>query len=61
MISNNELSPVVTVLLIRKRKLNIHTVFITQSYSQVPQDFSLNSTRFYNDNFKQTRTSTNRV
>ena len=43
MISNNEFSPVVTELLIRKRKLNIPTVFITQSYSQVPKDFSLNS------------------
>ena len=46
MINNKKLNPVVTELFIRGRKLNISTVFITQSYFKVPKDVRLNSTSF---------------
>ena len=46
MISNKKLNPIVTKLIIRGRKLNISTVFLTQSYSQVPKDVRLNCTHF---------------
>ena len=44
MINNKKLNPVVTELFIRRRKLNIYIVFITQSYFKVPKDVRLNST-----------------
>ena len=47
MINNKRLSPVVTDLFIRGRKLNISIVFITQSYFKVPKDVRLNSTHFF--------------
>ena len=47
MIRNKNLSPIVTGLFIRERKLNISTVFITQSYFQVPKDVRLNCTHFF--------------
>ena len=47
MINNNKLNPVVTELFIRRRKLNISVVFITQSYFKVPKDVKLNSTHFF--------------
>ena len=47
MINNKKLSPVVTELFIRDRKLNIYMVFITQSYFKVPKDVRLNSTHFF--------------
>ena len=47
MINNKKLSPVVTELFIRGRKLNISIVFITQSYFKVPKDVRLNSTHFF--------------
>ena len=46
MINNKKLNPTVTELFIRGRKLNISTVFITQSYFKVPKDVRLNSTHF---------------
>ena len=46
MINNNKLSPLVTELFIRVRKLNISIVFITQSYFKVPKVVRLNSTHF---------------
>ena len=46
MINNKKLNPIVTELFIRGRKLNISTVFITQSYFKVPKDVRLNSTHF---------------
>ena len=46
MISNIKLSPIVTDLLIRRRKLNISLAFITQSYFQVPKIFRLYSIRY---------------
>ena len=47
MINNKKLNLVVTELVIRERKLNISTVFITQSYFKVPKDVRLNSTHFF--------------
>ena len=46
MISNRKFSPIVTEIFSRRRKLNISTVFITESYCQVPKDVKLNSTHF---------------
>ena len=45
-ISNKSLNPVVIELFIRRRKLNDSTVFITQSYFQLPKDVRLNFTRY---------------
>ena len=47
MINIKKLSPIVTELLIRGRKLNISIVFITQSYFKVPKDVRLNSIHFF--------------
>ena len=47
MISNKKLSPIVTKLFIRGRKLNTSTVFITHSYLQVPKDVRLNCACFF--------------
>ena len=47
MIYNKKLNAMVTELFIRDRKINIYTVFITQSYSKVPKDIRLNSTHFF--------------
>ena len=41
-----KLNPLVTELFIRGRKLNISIVFITQSYSKVSKDVTLNSKHF---------------
>ena len=46
MVSNKNLIPIATKLFIRGRKQNIYTVFITQSYFQVPKDDSLNCKHF---------------
>ena len=43
MLSNKNLIPIVTELFIRRRKLNISLVFITQSYFAVPKNIGLNS------------------
>ena len=47
LINNKKLSPVVTELFIRGRKLNISSVFITQSFFKVPNDVKLNCTHFF--------------
>ena len=47
MINNQKLNPIVTELFIRRRKLNISIVFITQSCFKVPKDVRLNSTHFF--------------
>ena len=47
MINNNKSNPIVTEFFIRGRKLNISSVFITQSYFKVPKDVRLNSTHFF--------------
>ena len=46
MIHNKKLGSIVTELFIRRRKLNISLVFITQSYLKVPNDVRLNTTHF---------------
>ena len=45
--NNKRLNSVVTELFIRGRKLDISTVFITQSYFKVPKDVRLNSTHLF--------------
>ena len=47
MINNQKLNPIVTELFIRRRKLNISIVFITQSCFKVPKNVRLNSTHFF--------------
>ena len=47
MINNEKLNPIVAKLFIRGRKLNISTVFLTESYFKVPKDVRLNSTHFF--------------
>ena len=47
MINNKKVNPIVTVLFVRGRNLNISVVFITQSYFKLPKDFRLNSTHFF--------------
>ena len=46
MINNKKLTPIVTELSIKGRKLNIFIVFITQSYSKVPKEVRLSCTHF---------------
>ena len=46
-INNKKLNSIVTELFIRRRKLNISLVFITQSYFKVPKDVRNNSTHFF--------------
>ena len=46
-LSNKKLNPVVTVLCISGRKLNISLVFITQPYFAVPEDIRLHSTLYF--------------
>ena len=46
MINNKKLNPILTVLFIRYRKLNICIVFNTQSYFKVQKDVRLNSAHF---------------
>ena len=45
--SNKKLSPVVTELFLRRRKLNILLVFISQSYFKVPKTIRLNATQYF--------------
>ena len=45
MLNNKKGNPIVTELLIRKRRPNISLVFIIQSYFAVPKNIRLNSTR----------------
>ena len=47
MLSNNKLNPIVTDLFIRRRKINISLVFITQSYFALPKNIRLNSTHYF--------------
>ena len=47
MLSNKNLSPIVTELLIRSRKLNISLVFITRSYFAVQKNIKLNSKHYF--------------
>ena len=45
--NNEKLNKIVTKLFIRRRKLNISLVFITQSYFKVSKDVRLNTTHFF--------------
>ena len=47
MASNKKLSPIVTELFLRGRKLNISLVFISQSYFKVPKIVKLNATHYF--------------
>ena len=47
MLSNKRLSPIITELFIRGRKMNIFLVFITESYFPVPKNIILNSTHYF--------------
>ena len=47
MLSNKKPNLIVTELFIRRRKLNISLVFVTQSYFTVPKNFGLNSTHHF--------------
>ena len=47
MLSNKELNPIVTELIIRGRKLDISLVFIKQFYSAVPENTRLNSVHYF--------------
>ena len=59
MLSNKTFNPVVTELLIRRRKSNISLVFITQTYFAVPKNIRLNLTIFCYENSKKRITSKN--
>ena len=45
--SNKKLSPKVTELFLRGKKLNISLVFIWQSYFKVPKTIRLNATHYF--------------
>ena len=47
MIHNKKLNLIVTELFIRRRKLNISLVFITQSYFKVQKDVRLNTSHIF--------------
>ena len=51
-VSNKKLNRVVTELSLRGRKLNISTVFITQTYFPVPKDVRLNCTHILLSTFQ---------
>ena len=44
--SNKKLSPIVTELILRERKLNISIVFILQFYFKVPKTMGLKATQY---------------
>ena len=44
---NKKLSPIITELFMRDRKLNISLVFISQSNFKVPKDIRLNVTHYF--------------
>ena len=46
-LSYKKFNPILTVLLIRGRKLNSSLVFITQPYFAVPKNIRLNSTHYF--------------
>ena len=45
--ANKKLSPIVTELFLRGRKLNISLDFISQSYFKVPKTIRLNTTYYF--------------
>ena len=57
--NNKRFNLMVTEVFIRGRKMNISSIFISQSYFKVPKDVRLNTAIFYYENSKQKRTSAN--
>ena len=55
MLSNVNVNPIVSELIIRGRKLNIPLVFITQSFFAVLKNIRLNSTHLFVMNFSSKR------
>ena len=47
MLNNEKLNEIVTELFIRRRKLNISLVFITQLHFKVPEDVRLNTRHLF--------------
>ena len=47
MLSNKKLNPVVSESFIRRRKLNISLVFVTQFYFYVPKNIRLNFMHYF--------------
>ena len=45
--SNKKLSPIVSELFLRGRKLNVLLVFLSQSFFQVPKTIKLNTTHYF--------------
>ena len=45
--SNKNLSPIVTELFLRGKKLNISLVFISQSYFKEPETIRLNAIQYF--------------
>ena len=45
--ANKKLSPIVSAMFLRERKLNISIVFISQSYFKVPVTVRLNVTNYF--------------
>ena len=45
--SNENLSPIVTELFLRGRKLHVSLVFISKSYFRVPKTIRLNATHYF--------------
>ena len=45
--ANKKLSPIVTELFLRVRKLNISLVFISQPYFKVPETIRLNAPHYF--------------
>ena len=45
--SNEQLSPIVTELFLRGRKLNISLVFLSKFYLKVPRTIRLNATHYF--------------
>ena len=59
MLSSNKLCLLVTKLFIRRRKLKIYLVCITQSYFTAPKNITLNSTHYFVMKIPKKGTSTN--
>ena len=45
--ANKKLSPIVTELILRGRKLKISIAFVSQSYFKVPKFIRLNATHYF--------------
>ena len=45
--SNKKLSPIITELFLRERKINVSLVFILQSYFRVPKTITVNATHYF--------------